>query len=153
MYCKEIFDIPSFIFSSIFYRIKGSGSAYVYSSLILQTLCDSAFLGRVLALEHTLTTLFEAATSFVAGHLSSSRGLTDNQLALVGAFIGLVVVIFWGFYYSLSQGAAHPRFNSSANAKESYAIVREMSEIEIGGAEVPIRSSDPTVDKINGRLV
>lgn len=63
------------------------------------------------------------------------------------------MVIFWGFYYSLSQGAAHPRFNSSTNAKESYAIVRETSEIEIGGAEVSIRNSDPTVDKINGGLV
>ena len=120
----------------------------MYSSLILQTLCDSTFLGRVLALEHTLTTLFEAATSYVAGHLSSSSGLTDNQLALVGACMGLVVVIFWGFYYSLSQGAAHPRFNGSMVTKDKYAMVGETNEIETRNEQVPDNRGDESVQNI-----
>jgi len=124
---------PQFLWGS-FLRTMGSGAAWVYSTLVLQALCDSGFLGRVLALEHTLTTLFEAATSFVAGNLSSSKGLTENQLALLGAYMGLVVVVIWTIYYSLSLGAAHPRFNSSTNTNNTYEMVGERieSEVELG---------------------
>lgn len=84
-------------------------------------------------MEHTLTTLFEATTSFVAGSLSSSNGLTENQLALLGACIGLVVVIIWAIYYSLSLGAAHPRFNG-INIISTYEMVGERieSKVEVG---------------------
>ena len=111
------------------------------------------FLGRVLALEHTLTTLFEATTSYVAGHLSSSRGLTDNQLALLGSCIGLAVVIFWGFYYSLSQGAAHPRFNRSMATKDKYAMVQETKELGTGNNEFADGSGSESLQNISGGLV
>lgn len=121
-----------FLFHRYFYFFQGSGAAWVYSTLVLQALCESSFLGRVLALEHTLTTLFEAATSFVAGNLST-KGLDENQLALLGAYMGLVVVIVWGIYYSLSLGAAHPRFNGM-NTQNYYEMVGiEAKEIEIEG--------------------
>jgi len=113
---------PQFLWAT-FLRTNGSGICWVYSSLVLQTLCDPRFLGRIMALEHTLTTLFEAATSFVAGTLSTSKGLSDNQLALMGAGLGLFVQISWGIYYSLSLGAAHPRFNRSNITKDRYKRV------------------------------
>lgn len=131
---------------------QGSGVAWVYSSLILQTLCDSSFLGRVLALEYTLTTLFEAATSFMAGNLSVSRGLSKNQLALLGAGMGLLVVIVWGIYYSLSLGAAHPRFNSRT-AKNSYEVVREINRIEMGNKRVETINSNNIVQNSSDGLV
>ena len=115
----------------------------MYSTLVLQALCESSFLGRVLALEHTLTTLFEAATSFLAGNLSSSKGLDENQLALLGACMGLVVVIVWGIYYSLSLGAAHPRFNSMNTPQNNYEMVGiEAKEIEIEGKFVNSSNSN-----------
>merc|ERR1712146_42004 len=90
----------------------GSGCAWVYSSVILQTLCDPEFLGRVVALEYTLSTLFEATSSYVAGTLSTERGLSNNELARMGAVLGLSLGFVWGIYYALSLGAAHPRFNT-----------------------------------------
>merc|ERR1711959_320954 len=136
---------PQFLLGT-FLRTNGSGICWVYSSLILQTLCDPRFLGRVLALENTLTTLLEAATSYTAGELSTSVGLTDNQLALVGAVMGLLTVVVWGIGYSLSLGAAHPRFNSyeKVNLVQPPTTDTNNSTKSIGAETTTISKNNPT---------
>ena len=103
---------PQFLMGS-FIRTMGSGAVWVNSAIILQTLCNPQILGRILAVEYTLTTLFEAASCAMTGRLSSVVGLSKNQLALFGAGLGILMVLFWGLYYYLSLGAAHPKFNNN----------------------------------------
>eukprot|EP00535_Pseudo-nitzschia_heimii_P004683 CAMPEP_0197181278 /NCGR_PEP_ID=MMETSP1423-20130617/5616_1 /TAXON_ID=476441 /ORGANISM="Pseudo-nitzschia heimii, Strain UNC1101" /LENGTH=108 /DNA_ID=CAMNT_0042631505 /DNA_START=189 /DNA_END=515 /DNA_ORIENTATION=- len=91
----------------------GSSIVWTYSFLVLQTLCNPKYLGRVLALEYALTMLFEAANYFLKGSIITVVGLSGHQLALVGAGLGLGFELFWGVYHSLSLGAARPKFNDS----------------------------------------
>ena len=90
----------------------GSGIVWVNSTLVLQTLADKEILGRVIALEFTLTQLFEASSAAASGRLDDA-GFTKNQLALFGASCGVLMLLFWGSYYALSLGAAKPRFNNN----------------------------------------
>jgi hypothetical protein len=80
--------------------------------LILQTLTDKEFLGRVLGVEFTLTRLFVAASASATGRLDDA-GLTKNQLALFGALLGTIMLVVWGMYYFCSLGAANPKFNNN----------------------------------------
>ena len=95
-----------------FVRVMGSGMVWANSTVLLQTLSDQKFLGRVLGLEITLTTMFEAVSAAAAGQLVDHGGYSKNQLAFLGGCLGIVVTSFWAVYYSKSLGAAHPRFNS-----------------------------------------
>ena len=91
-------------------RTLGSGMVWVNSTVTLQTLTDPTMLGRVLAVEYTSYTLVEASSAALSGALLDV-GLSKNQLALVGAGLGGVMVVAWGHYHWTGQGAANPRFN------------------------------------------
>jgi len=99
--------------------------------LVLQTLSDPKILGRVLAAEYTLTTLFEAASVAATGKLSMT-GFSKNMLALFGASLGILMLLVWGIYYSLSLGAANPRFNNNYKLVANSKKVMEQKEIEMG---------------------
>jgi hypothetical protein len=101
----------AFLICTLF-RSMGSGISWVNSTVLLQALSEKQVLGRVLAVDYTLMTLLEAASATASGNLADA-GYSKNQLALFGAFLGMIVVSVWGVYYSLSLGAAHPRFNQS----------------------------------------
>mmetsp|Transcript_25211 Transcript_25211/g.55286 ORF Transcript_25211/g.55286 Transcript_25211/m.55286 type:complete len:599 (-) Transcript_25211:155-1951(-) len=101
---------PQFLLGS-FFRTMGAGAILVNSALILQTLSHPQILGRVLAAEYTFTTLSEAASCAFLGRLSVA-GFSKNMLAFFGASLGVLMLLLWGFYHSVSLGAAHPRFNN-----------------------------------------
>ncbi|CAB9507171.1 Pfam:DUF894 [Seminavis robusta] len=105
-------SFPMFLVFS-FIRVIGSGIAWINSTLLLQTLCEPSVLGRVLAVEYTLMTLLEASSSMMSGWLEYAAFFSKSDLALFGAGLGILVIIFWGVYYFLVQGgAASPRFAS-----------------------------------------
>ena len=89
----------------------------------------------MLATEYTLTTLFEATSCAVTGRLSVD-GFSKNMLALFGASLGILMLIVWGIYYSLSLGAADPRFNNNCqfrgNNNNSTMVVEE-KDVEMVG--------------------
>ena len=59
-------------------------------------------------------TLMESASASMSGKLYDA-GLDRNQLALFGALLGGIMVVWWGVYYFVVQGsAANPRFAMSA---------------------------------------
>jgi hypothetical protein len=96
-------------------RTMGSGIAWPYSTLLLQTLADKEVLGRILAVELSILTLTEAASATITGELSDA-GLTKNMLALFGASLGFTMVLFWGAYHFLLRGgAAQSKFNSNVH--------------------------------------
>lgn len=111
----------------------------------MQTLSDPKILGRMLATEHTLTTLFEATSCAVTGRLSVD-GFSKNMLALFGASLGILMLIVWGIYYSLSLGAADPRFNNKnyqfgGNNNKSAMIVEER-DLEMVGDVIFVNNNN-----------
>ncbi|OEU11694.1 major facilitator superfamily transporter [Fragilariopsis cylindrus CCMP1102] len=125
---------PQFLMGT-FIRTMGAGAVWVNSAIILQTLSDPKILGRMLATEYTLTTLFEATSCAVTGRLSVD-GFSKNMLALFGAFLGILMLIVWGIYYSLSLGAADPRFNNNYQFRgnnDNSTMVVEEKEVEMVG--------------------
>jgi hypothetical protein len=104
---------------------------WMNSTVTLQALTDPSLLGRVLAIEYTTYTLAEAFSATVTGELFDA-GLDKNQLSLVGAALGLVMVGCWGRYHCSGSGAAQARFNSFANGggtKEGPVSSLELSAI------------------------
>jgi hypothetical protein len=55
--------------------------------------------------------LFEAASAAATGQLDEA-GFSKNMLALFGALLGIMTLLFWDTYYFLSLGAAQPKFNN-----------------------------------------
>jgi hypothetical protein len=94
-----------------FFRTMGSGIVWVNSTLLLQALSEPQLLGRVLAVEYTLVTIFEASSATMSGYLNDNHGYDKNDLAFFGASLGIATVTFWGTYYWFGLGAAHARFN------------------------------------------
>merc|ERR1719491_909228 len=128
---------PQFLLFS-FIRVMGAGSIWVNSAIILQTLSDPQILGRILATEYTLVTLFEASSVFVTGRLSVA-GFSKNMLAFFGACLGIPLLVMWGIYYSLSLGAANPRFNNNYKfTGNKKIIVMNKKEIEMGNVHFDV---------------
>ncbi|KAL3919084.1 MAG: hypothetical protein SGILL_003936, partial [Bacillariaceae sp.] len=142
-------NFPQFL-AGTFFRTMGSGTVWVYSTLVLQTLTDKEILGRVLAIEYTMTQLFEAASASATGRLDEA-GLSKNQLALFGCSLGVVMLTFWGTYYSFSLGAANPKFNNNYNFDVTSKVTEgterydDPEEIEMGA--VGMYSSNPEAEK------
>jgi len=107
---------------------------------VLQTLSDPQILGRILATDYTLNTLFEALSVFMSGRLSIA-GFSKNMLALFGACLGIPLLVMWGIYYMLSLGAADPRFNNNYKCNgNNQKITKKMNkkEIEMGNVHFDV---------------
>lgn len=91
-------------------RTLGSACIWINSTLLLQNLTNSEYLGRVLGLEYALARLSETAMAFVAGRLEDG-GSTKQQIALMASSVGVSLFFFWSIYHVLGFGAADERFN------------------------------------------
>jgi MFS family permease len=123
-------SFPAFLVCTMI-RTIGSGMVWMNSTVTLQALTDPSLLGRVLAIEYTTYTLAEAFSATVTGELFDA-GLDKNQLSLVGAALGLIMVACWGRYHWSGSGALQARFNSFANGggtKEGPVSSLELSTI------------------------
>jgi hypothetical protein len=76
----------------------GSGIVWTNATLLLQTLVQKEYLGRVLAAQYTGSTLVEASIATLIGTLQDA-GWDKHWLALLSAGIGSVLVGFWALYY------------------------------------------------------
>mmetsp|Transcript_29046 Transcript_29046/g.31220 ORF Transcript_29046/g.31220 Transcript_29046/m.31220 type:complete len:245 (+) Transcript_29046:535-1269(+) len=122
-----------------FIRTMGSGSIWMNSNLALQTLTDPRFLGRVLAVDYTLTILMEAISVAIAG-IFSERGYNATQLSWWGMVTGLGMVVVWSILYYFNIGAANPRFNNGHGI-----VIRKSSK---GSASPKSENSAPIDDSI-----
>jgi hypothetical protein len=108
-------------------RTMGSGIVWTNATLLLQTLADKEYLGRVLAAQYAGSTLVEASIATLIGSLQDS-GWDKHWLALLSAGIGSVLVGFWAiyFYYGcLGDGGGGYRPVQQLVRKET-----ELSELE-----------------------
>jgi len=125
-----------------FVRTMGSGSIWMNSTLALQTLTDPRFLGRVLAIDYTLTILMEAISVAIAGILSE-RGYDATQLSWWGMITGIGMVVIWSILYYFNIGAANPRFNNGHGI-----VIRKSSKGSKGSASPKSENSAPIDDSI-----
>jgi MFS family permease len=79
-------------------RTMGSGIVWTNATLMLQTLVDKEYLGRVLAIQYAGSTLVEAFIATLIGSLQDA-GWDKHWLALWSAGIGSFLVGVWAIYY------------------------------------------------------
>ena len=84
-----------------------------------------------------MTQLFQASSVSATGRLDAA-GLSKNQLALFGASLGVVMLSFWGTYYSFSLGAANPKFNNNYNFDVTNKVHEEENEPEEPEVEIEL---------------
>jgi len=99
-------DYKSFLVGT-FIRTLGSGTVYVGSTLLLQMLTESQFLGRTLALAATGDTIMEALSATISGQILDRGRFANNNATLswFGATMGALVTTIWTIYH-LRGGAA-----------------------------------------------
>jgi len=76
----------------------------------------------------------------MSGRLSIA-GFSKNQLALFGACLGFPLLVMWGIYYSLSLGAADPRFNNDykfSGNNQKITKRKNKKEIEMGNVHFDV---------------
>ena len=79
-------------------RTVGSGALWVFSAALLQTLVPDHIRGRVFAFEFALLTLTQSLSTFGAGFLQDSWGMTVQQTTAVFGWLGVVMFAGWLFF-------------------------------------------------------
>jgi MFS family permease len=80
-------------------RTLGTGTLWVFSSALLQTLVPDRFRGRVFAFEFAALTLTQAISTLAAGALEDRAGLAAPGIMAVQAAISVVVTALWAFFH------------------------------------------------------
>jgi hypothetical protein len=76
-------------------RTLGTGTLWVFSAALLQTVVPDRFRGRVFAFEFAALTLTQSVSTLAAGYLMDSAGLPAQKVAAVMAGMGLVITGLW----------------------------------------------------------
>jgi hypothetical protein len=65
------------------------------------------------------------------------------MLALFGASLGILMLIVWGIYYSLSLGAADPRFNNKYQfgGNNNNSTMVEEKDVEMVGEVIFVNNN------------
>lgn len=87
-------------------RGLGSGSIWVFSTVILQQLLPDEVRGRVFAFEFAALTLAQSASTLWVGYAYDGLALSVQQLLLTIFFAGMVVALIWGAFYLAMRGRA-----------------------------------------------
>lgn len=80
-------------------RTIGSGTIWVFSAAMLQTIVPDRYRGRVFAFEFAALTLTQSISIFAAGYLLDTAGLDVRQVTAVSAATAAVVTVLWGVFY------------------------------------------------------
>ena len=91
-----------------FMRTVGSGTIWVFSAVLLQVMVPDAYRGRVFAFEFAALTLTQSMSIFVAGFALDSLDWTAPQVMLAFAWLGVLVAVTWGVFYSINRSRPLP---------------------------------------------
>jgi MFS family permease len=81
-------------------RTLGTGTLWVFSSALLQTIAPDRFRGRVFAFDFAALTLTQSISTLAAGYLMDTAGLPVQGVMAVMAAAGGVVTLLWaGFHF------------------------------------------------------
>jgi hypothetical protein len=112
-------------------RTMGSGIVWTNATLMLQTLVDKKYLGRVLAAQYAGSTLVEASIASLIGNLEDA-GWDKHWLALLSAGIGGFLVSFWAlyFYYGCPcDGGTEPIAIGHRSVQQFYHPVQQLTGV------------------------
>lgn len=76
-------------------RTLGSGTLWVFSAALLQTILPNRFRGRVFGFEFTALTLTQSLSILAAGFLIDSTALDVRQIVAISSGVGFVVSFAW----------------------------------------------------------
>jgi len=127
-----ISNAPTFQWICFFTFVKSIGISiiWIYSSLILQTLTDVKFAGRVLALEHQVTVACDVLASFLAGYFED-KGISNHQIAAGAALVAGTSCSIWSIFHTYGGGAANRRFNAERNNPQQGEISSNETHLSI----------------------
>ncbi len=82
-------------------RTVGTGTIWVFSAALLQTMTPDVFRGRVFAFEFAALTLTQSISVLAAGYGLDKLGWTVQQVTLAFGVLGLVMALLWmGFLFT-----------------------------------------------------
>ncbi len=80
-------------------RTLGTGTLWVFSAALLQTLVPDRFRGRVFAFEFAALTLTQSISTLAAGALQDTAGLSAASVMAVQAAVSVVVTLLWLLFH------------------------------------------------------
>lgn len=84
-----------------FIRTVGTGTLWVFSAALLQTMTPDIFRGRVFAFEFAALTLTQSVSVLAAGYGLDKLGWTVQQVTLAFGVLGFVMALLWlGFMFT-----------------------------------------------------
>ncbi len=91
--------LPSLLSATVV-RTLGSGTLWVFSAALLQTLLPDRYRGRVFSFEFAALTLTQTISTLVAGYLLDSAGLDPSQVVAVSAVTAGVMTVLWLIFHA-----------------------------------------------------
>ena len=106
--CLGVGLLPSFVLNCIFSMLRSGGlsATWINSSVLLQSFSTPEKMGRVLAVDNALALLAESSSALLCGFLQDRVDLSAEQITLMTAATGGVMVILWTIYHVMGCGAA-----------------------------------------------
>ncbi len=80
-------------------RTIGSGTVWVFSAALLQTIVPDRFRGRVFAFEFATLTLTQSVSIFWAGYGQDAAGLSVRQVTFSMSVMALIVGVLWLLFH------------------------------------------------------
>lgn len=101
-------------------RTVGTGTLWVFSAALLQTVVPDRYRGRVFAFEFAALTLTQAISTMAAGYLLDAAGMPIQRVMGVAALTGFVMTALWLAFHAayrqpLSSGIVPLRIATDNN--------------------------------------
>ena len=82
-------------------RTLGTGTLWVFSAALLQTIVPDKYRGRVFAFEFAALTMTQSISTLAGGYMLDTTGLSMQSVMGVMAGVGLVMTLLWlGFHFA-----------------------------------------------------
>lgn len=107
--------LPAYLVST-FVRTVGTGTTWVFSAALLQTLIPDKVRGRVFAFEFAALTLTQSLSILAAGYTQDAFGWPLNQIAFAFGYLGITVFILWMLFFRVSWKSLHKYENNPPEA-------------------------------------
>jgi MFS family permease len=99
-------SLSAFLFST-FVRTVGTGTIWVFSSVLLQMLIPDKVRGRVFAFEFAILTLTQSLSIFAAGYTQDTLEWPLEQITLAFGSLGMVVLFLWILFFLANRRNLH----------------------------------------------
>ena len=90
--------LPGLLLATVM-RTLGTGTLWVFSSALLQTIVPDRFRGRVFSFEFAALTLTQSVSILAAGAFIDDGGLSVAEIMGVQASVGLLMTALWALFH------------------------------------------------------